>query len=420
MTSSLLLLLLAWSNPEFRHPADGPDVDLRITVGEESVRLAVTMNLAFVDEIVPMARESRESVHPAEESALSAALLARLREGLVVTIDGVKVPPELADFAVDAGEVDLLPLMPNFGLRALTRCRLLLDHPLTGSPRSVGITWGHYPPNWAETGYGAPDTPPLAVKAQVFAEGIVEEITFLREEPEYVWRASGKSWRDRLLAVPSVPPPPRRTIPLGSLLCLALAVAGGVSAWRAPRRRPWLWALPLGLLGAWFLRSTSGVSVPDPWASPDGPTAEEARSIFLPLHANVYRAFAFTEDTAIYDVLAESVAGDLLEETFDAIHESLILREHGGAICRVTEVRPLDVQIESVGFLDAEDVPGFRVHARWEVDGRVTHWGHSHERRYAYEARYAVAQRPEGWRIVGSEVLSQRRFDPTGADEADR
>ena len=52
------------------------------------------------------------------------------------------------------------------------------------------------------------------------------------------------------------------------------------------------------------------------------------------------------------------------------------------------------------------------VNARWQVEGVVYHWGHSHSRLNEYRARYTVASVSQGWRIVGVEPLEQRRVDP--------
>ena len=71
-------------------------------------------------------------------------------------------------------------------------------------------------------------------------------------------------------------------------------------------------------------------------------------------------------------------------------------------------MRPLEVEVESTG---SGGGLGFQVVTRWQVDGAVFHWGHSHWRTNEYRARYTVGATDDGWRILEDEVLEQRRVD---------
>jgi len=111
------------------------------------------------------------------------------------------------------------------------------------------------------------------------------------------------------------------------------------------------------------------------------------------------------------------------------------MEEEGGAVGRVVEVRPLEIEVESIGLVapppdpgspeaaDADEAAidarrvGFTVRCRWEVDGAVYHWGHGHFRTNEYEGRYLVIATDEGWRIAGDELLSQRRVDEPEPEE---
>ena len=134
---------------------------------------------------------------------------------------------------------------------------------------------------------------------------------------------------------------------------------------------------------------------------------EEARALFEALHHNIYRAFDYERDEQVYDALAESVAGPLLDWTFQEVAGALTLREEGGARAKVTLVRPLrwerlpllDREREVLGALSASLTRGaFACAYRWRVVGEVTHWGHTHRRVNEHEARYVVAHTPKGWR----------------------
>ena len=68
--------------------------------------------------------------------------------------------------------------------------------------------------------------------------------------------------------------------------------------------------------------------------------------------------------------------------------------------------------IESVHPLESDGSGpriGFTALYRWQVDGRVTHWGHLHERTNEYLARFAVVGSATGWRIGSLELLEQER-----------
>jgi hypothetical protein len=164
------------------------------------------------------------------------------------------------------------------------------------------------------------------------------------------------------------------------------------------------------LAGIWAARYVAGQAPPR-----GAPTEEEARAIFAGLHRNIYRAFDRGRDElAIYDALALSVDGRLLDRIYNEVYEGLVLREEGGL---VTEVR--DVTIVRSDVLPTGDggggPPSFRVRCTWEVLSGVLHEGHEHVRLNEYEAVYTVALVEEGWRIVDDRILSQRRVPTLAA-----
>ena len=129
---------------------------------------------------------------------------------------------------------------------------------------------------------------------------------------------------------------------------------------------------------------------------------------------NVYRAFDADEESATYDALARSVSGPLLEKMYRDVRASLVVEEEEGAMSRVLAVDVGAIVIENaISFTSQEGHPVVAMTARiaWRVDGRVTHWGHTHDRSNAYEGRFEIASLPEGWRIGKADVLSQRRID---------
>ena len=88
--------------------------------------------------------------------------------------------------------------------------------------------------------------------------------------------------------------------------------------------------------------------------------------------------------------------------------------------------RSVDLEVESVVPIDPND-SGPRIACtvlyRWQVEGRVTHWGHLHERTNEYLARFEMIGTTEGWRIGALDLLEQERInqfdDPEGVDGED-
>ena len=93
----LLLLTLALllpragfaSSATVLDPADGPHVDLKLSLDPDALRMQATMNLVFLDEIVDFTRESPDRIAPVEGLALLDALQAWGDADLVALVDAV-------------------------------------------------------------------------------------------------------------------------------------------------------------------------------------------------------------------------------------------------------------------------------------------------------------------------------------------
>ena len=135
------------------------------------------------------------------------------------------------------------------------------------------------------------------------------------------------------------------------------------------------------------------------------PTVDEARAILLGVLPNIYRAFEFRDESAVYDRLAVSVTGETLSDVYLEHRRALEMEERGGAQARVEAVEVPEVR--SVG-------PGgdgsFEVDATWLVGGTVTHFGHRHFRQNRYDALVALVPVDGVWKIGAIEVLSEERL----------
>ncbi len=400
-------------------PKDGPDVDLRVAIEDDEVRFVIITNLAFLDETTDAYREDETLLDVSEAPAAMDALVELFKRVNELAIDGTIVqplPPDVdRDFEYDQGDPSLIPHFPNYGARAVARTRLTLRYPCKSAPRRVSLTWGAYPPNQTLVDEDG-NAPPIEVLCRLAANGVDRIVKFSEGEPQYIWHREAEEGRARFAVVPPVreretPPLPWFTI--GFAVSAAIGLARGPRRLRRPVFGPAL-LIAVALLGVQLASRT--IDLPD---------EDEAVAIFEPLHENIYRAFDYTDESDVYDALAQSVDGALLEGLYDEVYRSLVLQEAGGAVSRVAAVRHLDLVVESIGVVELtgvageDDRPGFVLNALWQVDGAVYHWGHAHTRTNEYRARYTVHAAEDGWRIAASEVLEQRRVDASPLTDAE-
>jgi hypothetical protein len=119
---------------------------------------------------------------------------------------------------------------------------------------------------------------------------------------------------------------------------------------------------------------------------------------------NVYRSFDYRGEEAVYDVLAQSVAGDLLADVYLETRKGLELANQGGAKVKVKNIEMLETNL--VG----SDGNALTIEARWNVAGSVGHWGHIHQRTNAYHANITIKDIEGKWKLSGLEILEEERL----------
>jgi hypothetical protein len=126
------------------------------------------------------------------------------------------------------------------------------------------------------------------------------------------------------------------------------------------------------------------------WGSPQDISDDEAKRIVTELLSSVYDAFRLRGEDEVYDALAVSTSGDLLEDLYLQIQQSLRMAEQGGALARVQEVDITNIDRKSV-ISNGNPRPtdyAFLCHCRWNISGTVEHWGHIHERTNQFQASF--------------------------------
>lgn len=120
---------------------------------------------------------------------------------------------------------------------------------------------------------------------------------------------------------------------------------------------------------------------------------------------NVYRAFDFRTEDQVYDRLALTLEGVVLEQVYLGQRNSLRIERAGGAEARVDAL-----EIRAVGQLEAIEPGTLRLRADWVVRGTVGHWGHVHSRTNAYEAELVLVPVDGSWKIRDFDLISQERL----------
>lgn len=403
------------------HPQDGPHVDVKIRILAEQVMIRLEMNLVFLDEIIDFPRERSERVSGPEFEEMVEKLAAFFATNHLVKIDGIQVRPTVERVRINDPDLALLPLFPMSGEMGLRKVRFDLSYPLKQPPTRVDFEWTTFPPDILLDDV---DPPPLAIAAEIDAEGRRRPIVFSIHEPGYTWHALGDSIEVHLLAVPVPVKDEGVEVPVVAIGLVVVGscvlVVGLVVMQRMKSAKPLVMVVfvesgCLAAATALFLTSTGVVTF---GGGPTLPSAVEAEAIFTPLHANLYRAFDYVEESDIYDALAQSADGPFLDTIYRTIFRSLVMEEEGGAVARVARVKPLMVEVEELGLTD-DGRPVVQLTCQWRVDGLVSHWGHAHARSNVYLARWNMEETTVGWRLSGLEILEQDRVDGTEEEEFD-
>ena len=130
----------------------------------------------------------------------------------------------------------------------------------------------------------------------------------------------------------------------------------------------------------------------------------EILETFRDLHTHIYDVYAVEFDRdAVYDLLAESFAGDALVKEYVEHYTTKWRMQHDDTKVTILRVDYADTRV--VERLADRTV----VEADWNVGGAVYHQGHTHARINRYQAAYTLAPRDGGLRIVDTRMKDMER-----------
>ena len=209
-------------------------------------------------------------------------------------------------------------------------------------------------------------------------------------------------------------------LPWGTLLCL---VAFVVVFWWMWRRRIAKQPIFVQLAMCVLLLVFSVASYPYFKLSVRRPaliageiSSAQATELLQVLLKNVYRAFDFREEHDVYDKLALSVDGGLLEDIYLQNRRSFSVQQAGGAQAKIKSVDVLEASASRL----QNDSLGYAIKARWSALGTVGHWGHLHQRKNQYDAIINVEDSNGVWKITRMELLEERRVDPSNNNSSSK
>jgi len=368
------------------------------------VRHEVLTRVVDVQNWVDLGLDGRRYIAPDDWPAIKQRVGDFLMSRNPVRIDGAAVPAVLdrVDF-VTVGIKGIRLLETPEKLEVSTAIvGVIMAHVIDGLPQEVTVDWELFTDRVGQV-------PATAIDP---AGPLMSYLT--PDDPRHVWTNYLKNYvPPQVVGLEVAGSAGSYRVPMVSAALLLVLAPLAWVAWRGRRRRVVLAVaslLGVAALGlAAVLLPVGRVAVPKPVIAGVTMDDERATALLTGVLENVYRAFDFRDEAAVYDKLALSVEGNLLSDLYLQNRRAFAVRQAGGAQARVKEVAVLAAQAMSA----AGDGPGdLVVHGRWTALGTVGHWGHVHQRQNYYDARVTLADVDGTWKIVDLEVLEEKRVEP--------
>ena len=361
-----------------------------IYLNDREVRHEILAPLLTFEEWLPIKRANPEFLEVAEQDAMRGQIAEWFRNRNPVEIDGIPVKPVLQrlqffglniqDFAQNAEPRRISAYQARLGI--------ILSYPAKAPPNHVNLTWEVFQ-----------ESAPFLRSIVYDRNANPTEEFFVKDQPDFEWIREGETPAVASFQTDWTPIQSKRKISNVSYGLIGIAFAGGAFTWMLYRNHPQCIPRSLGVAGIWLI---GAFMFKDHVPVADRPLAPDFTKHTTTLLQNIYRAYDYGDQSDVYDALAHSVNGPLLDELFLKIQSGLRMQEQGGAIANVQEVRIVSIK-------PALDNPE-SLDCKWNVTGTVEHWGHIHTRENQYSARIKldVSEKGRG-RISKFEVTNEKR-----------
>ncbi len=375
-------------------------------IEEHEVRHEILIPLLTLEQSVLIARDGDEMLDLAEQDAARQQIEAYFQSGNPIEIDGALVTgqPSRCDFyGLDFRDFAMQAQRQSVPI-VTARVGVILTYPARTAPQSVRLTWNRF------------DSYVWAVNTVVFAydKTIKTTLSRLGNGNLFQWNGAPPPAAPLPQPVPAAPPAAAQiALPWLTLLVglVGLGVLGILKARRAGRAA-FSATLTVFILVAALAWPYAQWVAPLPWNADSELGVAESESVFGALHKNLYRAFEYRSEGEIYDVLARSVSGELLQNIYLQMRKGLVMAEQGGAVARVKDVTIVSGQLADRpaprGTRSTSRVFAYR--CRWNVSGTVEHWGHIHQRTNQYEAIFTIQELDGMWYVTDLELLDDKRL----------
>lgn len=393
----LVLLALMPQTAEAHIP---PPAFLTWQVGDEAIVVEVAAQIGLVRDWVGIEPRFLRRPGPIDPEHL-ARIEAKIGTWLEVRVDGTAQPLTFTGGHIEA-----------FEDHATTwrYARVALRVPTRVPPKQVELVWRRY----------ADDTNYLFehIDVELDAYDSMRDVRLTAVEPSHVWHRPASLPAEVPVVLPSRIEPAPLEIPAVSILVLLVALG-----WILVNRRTMDTSRRLTVLGIALAAGSlllpvgrldlraMGLFGP---AAITRPADDVALATFASLHRGMYAAVGEEDEEGVYDRLAPIVDAPILPRLYLDIHQSMIMQAQGGAVARI---RKTDlVSTELLPPTADPEAPWFVVRARWRVEGRVGHWGHTHHRVNEYLADVTVRAVEGRWKIAGIDTHDQTRVDDGNED----
>ena len=361
-----------------------------IYLNDREVRHEILVPLLTFEEWLPIKRANPEFLEVAEQDAMRGQIAEWFRNRNPVEIDGIPVKPVLQRLQFFG--LDIQDFAQNAEPRRISayqaRLGIILSYPAKAPPNRVNLTWEVFH-----------ESAPFLRSIVYDRNANPTEEFFVKDQPDFEWIREGETPVVASFQTDWTPIQSKRKISNVSYGLIGIAFAGGAFTWMLYRNHPQCIPRSLGVAGIWLI---GAFMFKDHVPVADRPLAPDFTKHTATLLQNIYRAYDYGDQSDVYDALAHSVNGPLLDELFLKIQSGLRMKEQGGAIANVQEVRIVSIK-------PALDNPE-SLDCTWNVTGTVEHWGHIHTRENQYSARVKldVSEKGRG-RISKFEVTNEKR-----------
>ncbi len=412
-TLLLFVFLLFLAPIASAHMDDEPTIGLRYDLNETELKCVVNFNELLLFDVTGHQKFDPNAILQADIID-QAPIMAFIKEHIQMKIDGIVVPPVYVkkQFSTAGSEVKEVFLFQQWMVG------ITVKYPLTSDPRSISIACTKSDffdlieviakENAIKTGAPQDDLlDSVAFNGLFFAGAKVDGFSLSKEEPGYIWHRPGEIKKNIIAEISVDSVGANLKIIFVPLFFASLIFAGVfvIIAVVSKGRRPVKIFVLIALFcifvasGSLAVIKTQKAGVPEP---------DAATEIFAALHKNIYRSFDYQNESDIYDSLAHSVSGPILDDIYNMVYSGLIMRDEGGAVCVIDKVNTLNTTF--IAPLETDRLH-YQVQCDWQIIGMVNHWGHTHRRTNEYSALYTISAIDQQWRITDSKVTKQQRVD---------